>query len=396
MKKKLLLLVLFGPFLIFSQVKIGANPETIDSGSILELESNSKALVLPRLSNEQMSGLNPLNGALIFNTDTSCLHYYGANQWTNLCTVLSGIRFTDNGDGTVTLEDGQGDEITFNGADDTVTTLIDNMNGTYTYTNEAGNPTVLNVADNQNLSTDGNPGNIEISNGNALVINVNDSDSDDQNEIQDIEFNGGIITLTNDPGNTSIDLSNYDDDVMDDFDGEWGSLSNIPPDIADGDDDTITTLTQDNGTGVITYTNESLVDQTANILSSDSGNEITVGSDGGAFYQSNVKAFGKIAADGSIIRATAGVTVTRVDLDMNNVDDIGRYRVNLPNNLVNDNDYIIQLSQPSREGVGNDAPSITYLDQNTTHFDVFIGDNDNGGSDAAGFDSEFMFVIFDL
>ena len=388
MKKKLLLFVLFGPLLIFSQVKIGANPETIDSGSILELESNSKALVLPRLSNEQMSGLNPLNGALVFNTDTSCLHYYGANQWTNLCNVLSGIRFTDNGDGTITLEDGQGDEITFNGADDTVTTLIDNMNGTYTYTNEAGNPTVLNVADNQTLSTDGGPGNIEISNGNALVINVDDSDSDNQNEIQDIEFNAGIITLTNDPGNTSIDLSNYDSDGTDDFDGEWGSLSNIPPDIADGDDDTVTTLVQDNGTGVITYTNESSVDQTANILSSDSGNEITAGSDGGAFYQSSVKAFGKIADDGSIVRATAGISVT--DLGT------GNYRVNLPMGLVSDADYIIQISQPSRNGAGNDAPSITYLNQTNMGFEVIVGDNDNGGSDAIRFDSEFMFVIFDL
>lgn len=388
MKKKFLLLVLFGPLLIFSQVKIGANPETIDSGSILELESNSKALVLPRLSNEQMSGLNPLNGALIFNTDTSCLHYYGANQWTNLCTVLSGIRFADNGDGTITLEDGQGDEITFNGADDTVTTLIDNMNGTYTYTNEAGNPTVLNVVDNQTLSTDGDPGNIEISNGNALVINVDDSDSDDQNEIQDIQFNAGIITLTQDPGATSIDLSNYDSDGTDDFDGEWGSLSNIPPDIMDGDDDTVTTLTQDNGTGVITYTNESSVDQTANILSSDSGNGITVGSDGGTFYQSSVKAFGKIADDGSIVRATAGVSVT--DLGT------GNYRVNLPMGLVSDADYIIQISQPSRNGAGNDAPSITYLNQTNMGFEVIIGDNDNGGSDAIKFDSEFMFVIFDL
>ncbi len=370
MKKIFFLWVFLGPLLVFSQVKIGANPEAIDAGSILELESFDKALVLSRLNNEQMTGLNPLEGALLYNSDTSCLHYYSGNQWINLCTVLSGIRFADNGDGTITLEDGQGDEITFNGADETVTTFTNNMDGTYTYTNEAGNQTLLNTMDNQTLSTNGDPGNIGISNGNTLVIDVEDADSDSQNEIQGLQFNNQEISLSNDPNNTTVDLSVYED--------------------------TETTLTQDNGTGVITYTNEASANQTANVISTDTDNEIAAGSDGGAFFQSSVKAFGKVAANGNIIRATAGIAVARLDADMNNVNDPGSYQINLPMGLVNDADYIIQISQPSRNGAGNDAPSITYLNQTSTSFEIFIGDNDNGGSNAAGFDSEFMFVIFDL
>ncbi|MHA7832591.1 MAG: hypothetical protein ACX93O_15955 [Flagellimonas sp.] len=439
MKSKLFLLVLFGPLLVMSQVKVGGNPEVIDPGSILELESTNKVLVLTRLNNEQMSDINPLDGALVYNTDTSCLHYHNGNQWINLCQVLSGTTFTDNGDGSITLEDGLGDETTFNGAPEMITTLINNMDGTYTYTNEAGNQTLINVTDtdNQTLGTDGTPGHIQISNGNSIVLNVDDSDADDQNEIQNLEFNGGIISLSNDPGNTLIDLSNYDNDLSDDFDGlwssltgipagfaddidndtqltdaqvatavnnefpnldtdatddfdgDWSSLTNIPADIADGDDNTVTTLNQDNLSGVITYTNESAVNQSANVVSSDANNVITAGSDGGAFYESPVKAFGKIASDGSVVRATAGITITKLA-------GSGHYRINLPVGLVSDANYIIQIAQPSREGVGNDDPSISYLNQLNSSFEVIIGDNDNGGTDTGRFDSGFMFTILDL
>ncbi|NAY92469.1 hypothetical protein GTQ34_11105 [Muricauda sp. JGD-17] len=320
MKKILFLLALVGPMAVFSQVKVGANPEIIDPGSIMELESTNKALVLTRLNNEQMANLNPLNGALVYNVDTSCLHYHTGNQWVNLCELSSGISFTNNGDGTVTLVDGQDNEITFNGAEETITTLTDNLNSTYTYTNEAG----------------------------------------DQTQI-----------------------------TTNDFDGEWASLSNIPPDIVDGDDNTVTSLTQDNVTGLITYTNESMVNQTAEVVSADANNEIIPGSNGGAFYQSPIKAFGKIAGDGTSVRVTPGVTVTKLA-------GAGHYRVNLPIGLVVDADYIIQIAQPSREGTGNDDPSISYLNQTNAGFEVIIGDNDNGGTDTGRFDSEFMFTIFDL
>ena len=81
MKKFLFLLALLGPTIFFAQVKIGAHPESIDAGSILELESSNKALVLTRLNNEQMLGLNPLRGALTYNSDTACLHYHNGIQW---------------------------------------------------------------------------------------------------------------------------------------------------------------------------------------------------------------------------------------------------------------------------------------------------------------------------
>jgi hypothetical protein len=148
-------------------------------------------------------------------------------------------------------------------------------------------------------------------------------------------------------------------------------------------------MTQNTGTGVITYTNETATAQTANVVGAESNNSISVGANGGAFFESPIKAFGKIASNGNITRATAGVSVTKLAGN-------GHYRVTLGAGLVSDANYIIQLTQPGRGGAGNDDPGIAYENQTATSFEVIIGDNDNGATDRARFDSEFMFVILDL
>lgn len=102
---------------------------------------------------------------------------------------------------------------------------------------------------------------------------------------------------------------------------------------------------------------------------------------------SPVKAFGKISSAGAIIRASTGVTTSLIST--------GRYRVTLTG-IVTDGNYIIQLTQPGRAGAGNDDPGISYSNQDATGFDVIMGDNDNGGTDRARFNSEFMFTILDL
>lgn len=57
---------------------------------------------------------------------------------------------------------------------------------------------------------------------------VDDADSDPANEFQDLDFTAGILTLSDDPTATSIDISNYDTDVTDDFDGSFLSLTEVP------------------------------------------------------------------------------------------------------------------------------------------------------------------------
>ena len=123
------------------------------------------------------------------------------------------------------------------------------------------------------------------------------------------------------------------------------------------------------------------------------GQILTATATGTEWVNQPIKAFGKISSAGGIVRASSGVTAARTST--------GRYRVTLTG-VVADGDYIIQLTQPGRGGTGliggggNDDPGISYANQDATGFDVIIGDNDNGGSDRARFNSEFMFTILDL
>ncbi|SIT00076.1 hypothetical protein SAMN05421766_106203, partial [Zobellia uliginosa] len=55
----------------------------------------------------------------------------------------------------------------------------------------------------------GNPGNVSISEGNAINLNVDDADADATNEIQDLSLTGNILKVTNNAGATDIDLTPY-------------------------------------------------------------------------------------------------------------------------------------------------------------------------------------------
>ena len=57
------------------QVKIGDNPQTIDPASVLELESNSRVLVITKATTAQMETIEPQRGGMVYNTDTECIHY---------------------------------------------------------------------------------------------------------------------------------------------------------------------------------------------------------------------------------------------------------------------------------------------------------------------------------
>ncbi|MDN3673004.1 hypothetical protein QWY99_08065 [Flavobacterium branchiarum] len=77
MKKKLMLLiaVLMLSFYMTAQVKVGANPTTINTNSVLELESTTKGLLLPRVTLSSTSSFSPLTahvaGMSVYNTATA-------------------------------------------------------------------------------------------------------------------------------------------------------------------------------------------------------------------------------------------------------------------------------------------------------------------------------------
>ncbi|WP_420321816.1 beta strand repeat-containing protein [Flagellimonas sp.] len=70
------------------QIKIGDNPQTLDPSSVLELESTSRVLVITRVTDAQMNTIAPLRGALVYNIDQGCIHYYDGTDWINICEAL--------------------------------------------------------------------------------------------------------------------------------------------------------------------------------------------------------------------------------------------------------------------------------------------------------------------
>jgi hypothetical protein len=94
-KLLLLLLVAFSASNVFGQIKVGDNASTIDPRSLLELESKTKALFLPRLTDAEISAQTGWKaGMLVYNTTDSCLQYYNGIVWDCL-TDNSKLGLTD-------------------------------------------------------------------------------------------------------------------------------------------------------------------------------------------------------------------------------------------------------------------------------------------------------------
>jgi uncharacterized protein (TIGR02145 family) len=62
-----------------AQVKVGDNPTTITSSAVLEIESTTKGLLLPRMTTTQRNAIaSPTNGLFIFNTSNNSFELYKA------------------------------------------------------------------------------------------------------------------------------------------------------------------------------------------------------------------------------------------------------------------------------------------------------------------------------
>src|SRR5690606_9157524 len=96
MKNLPLFFCLLWAIMIQAQIKIGDAPQNIDGSSLLELESESKVLVITRVTTAQMDLIvNPLAGALVYNTDIDCVHYHNGTDWVNICDAVAGsVSFT--------------------------------------------------------------------------------------------------------------------------------------------------------------------------------------------------------------------------------------------------------------------------------------------------------------
>ena len=127
--KQALLLIVATLFvgLANAQVKIGANPTTINSSSILEIESSNKGFLMPRVALTATNSAGPLAahvaGMIIYNTATAGtapnnvvpgVYYNDGTRWV-FAKAVSGngiTASTNNGDGTFTFNFSDGTSFT--------------------------------------------------------------------------------------------------------------------------------------------------------------------------------------------------------------------------------------------------------------------------------------------
>ena len=113
----ILVLLIYHPRL-FSQVKIGDNPKSINSDAMLEVESSNKGILLPRIALKSTASPSPLRsftaGMIVYNTSTSNdltpgLYYCDGKKWVKANTNLTpsdsasqqGVFWTMKGNNTV-------------------------------------------------------------------------------------------------------------------------------------------------------------------------------------------------------------------------------------------------------------------------------------------------------
>src|SRR5690554_6262734 len=84
-----LIFVLFVSTIAFGQDNVGIGTTTPDPTAALEVQSNDKGVLVPRLTTAQRTGIaTPAEGLMVYDTDEECFFYYKAStNWESLCTA---------------------------------------------------------------------------------------------------------------------------------------------------------------------------------------------------------------------------------------------------------------------------------------------------------------------
>ncbi|WP_423997273.1 hypothetical protein [Maribacter sp. IgM3_T14_3] len=252
-------LIIFGLSFSFGQIKIGDNPQNLDVSSLLELESSSKVLVITRVSNAEMQLLRPLRGGLVFNTDENCVFFYNGSVWSSLCSTGDSnsnepISLTENGDGRYTFLGTNQLPVIFNGADDTVSVLEDNFDGTYTYTNELGEETLITITGG--TLADNGDGAYIFTNSDGTTVTFNISTIQETTSTLEDNLNS-TYTYTNELGEETL-ITITGGTLADNGDGAYIFTNNDGTTVTFNTSTTqeTTSTLEDNLNGTYTYTNE--------------------------------------------------------------------------------------------------------------------------------------------
>ncbi|RLD37259.1 MAG: hypothetical protein DRI89_15345 [Bacteroidetes bacterium] len=91
------------PRISYSQIAINSDGIKPDSSAMLDVQSATQGLLLPRLTTDQRDAIQqPADGLMIFNTDTKILEAFSGNTWTDLnrkktSAIICGVSTIDFG-----------------------------------------------------------------------------------------------------------------------------------------------------------------------------------------------------------------------------------------------------------------------------------------------------------
>ena len=254
-RKLFLVLSVFYSAISVSQVGVGTVMP--NSSTMLDVEATNKGVLLPRVelsSSTDATTIVPQNevGLLVFNTKATAdievgYHFWDGTKWVAMFSegLLSGAgdpntNGTTGGAGDLYVDESTGDVYVHDGntwvtsdVSETTTTLVDNGNGTFTYTSEDGTTATFDVTQ----SDTGNP-NTNGTTGGAGDVYVDESNGD-------VYVHDGNTWITSDVSET-------------------------------------TTTLVDNGNGTFTYTSEDGTTATFDVTQSDTGDPNTNGTTAGA------------------------------------------------------------------------------------------------------------------
>lgn len=109
---KMLLFITFFSLGTFSYAQVGIGTTNPDASAMLEIQSTTKGVLIPRMTTAQRIAINPAstaNGLLVFDTDFNSFWFYNTNVWKEL---VSGSSIVDaDGDTKVEVEKNADEDI---------------------------------------------------------------------------------------------------------------------------------------------------------------------------------------------------------------------------------------------------------------------------------------------
>ena len=71
--------------ILTAQVSISMDNSTPDASAMLDVQSTTKGMLIPRLTTAQRSGIaSPATGLMVFDSDTASFWFYNGSSWTEL------------------------------------------------------------------------------------------------------------------------------------------------------------------------------------------------------------------------------------------------------------------------------------------------------------------------